>query len=169
MHPSNGPKNERLYCLQSSGLCRKGWPQTSLEQQEVLVGSVASGSMVIKRGVERDANDQRYGNSILSCEMEVAGLMNNFPCLALRGIYDYCDSHNNSKWRNRAIAVAYAYSKELLPQIEPADVEVLPSIYTKYWMLVCNYSLILLRCHSLRAYQNRSIYFLLVCSFPKQS
>jgi hypothetical protein len=60
--------------------------------------------------------------------MEAAGLMNNFPCLVIRGISDYSDSHKNDDWQNRAIAVASAYAKELLSGIEPSDVEVLPHI-----------------------------------------
>lgn len=90
---------------------------------QVHYGIVASGNMVIKNGVERDRIDQRYENSILCFEMEAAGLMNNFPCLVIRGISDYADSHKSDLWRNRAIAVASAYAKELLSLIEPSEVE----------------------------------------------
>lgn len=91
-------------------------------------GIIASGSMVVKSGIERDKIDKRYENSILCFDMEAAGLMNNFPCLVIRGISDYSDSHKNDHWRNRAIAVASAYVKELLSVIEPSDMEVLPPI-----------------------------------------
>lgn len=84
--------------------------------------------MVVKSGIERDKIDKRYENSILCFDMEAAGLMNNFPCLVIRGISDYSDSHKNDHWRNRAIAVASAYVKELLSVIEPSDMEVLPPI-----------------------------------------
>lgn len=46
--------------------------------------------------------------------MEAAGLMNDFPCLVIRGICDYADSHKNDKWQPYAAAVAAAYMKELL-------------------------------------------------------
>jgi hypothetical protein len=46
--------------------------------------------------------------------MEAAGLMNDFPCLAIRGICDYADSHKNKEWQGYAAAVAAAYAKELL-------------------------------------------------------
>jgi nucleoside phosphorylase len=91
-------------------------------------GIIASGSMVIRTAVERDKMDQRYGNSIFCFDMEAAGLMNNFPCLVIRGISDYSDSHKNDKWRNRAAAVASAYAKELLLLVEPSDIEILPPI-----------------------------------------
>jgi nucleoside phosphorylase len=32
---------------------------------------------------------------VLCFEMEAAGLMNQFPCLVIRGICDYSDSHKN--------------------------------------------------------------------------
>ena len=30
--------------------------------------------------------------------MEAAGLMDSFPCIVIRGIYDYADSHKNKMW-----------------------------------------------------------------------
>ncbi|KAM6484184.1 hypothetical protein HDV62DRAFT_314970 [Trichoderma sp. SZMC 28011] len=94
-------------------------------------GIIASGSMVVKNGVERDKIDRRYANTIFCFDMEAAGLMNNFPCLIIRGISDYSDSHKNDKWRKRAVAVASAYAKELVSLIEPSDVEVLPPIASR--------------------------------------
>ncbi|KAL4865883.1 hypothetical protein BDV12DRAFT_199748 [Aspergillus spectabilis] len=46
--------------------------------------------------------------------MEVAGLADDFPCLAIRGVSDYADSHKNDMWRAYAAA---AYAKELLNSI----------------------------------------------------
>lgn len=94
-------------------------------------GIIASGSMVVRNGVERDKIDRRYANTIFCFDMEAAGLMNNFPCLIIRGISDYSDSHKNDKWRKRAVAVASAYAKELVSLIEPSDVEVLPPIASR--------------------------------------
>jgi nucleoside phosphorylase len=51
--------------------------------------------------------------------MEAAGLMDNFPCLVVRGICDYADSHKNKRWQGYAAATAAAYAKELL-EIVPA-------------------------------------------------
>ena len=55
-------------------------------------------------------------------EMEAAGLMDSFPCLVIRGICDYADSHKNKKWQPYAAATAAAYMKELLSVIIPKDV-----------------------------------------------
>ncbi|PWY94661.1 purine and uridine phosphorylase [Aspergillus sclerotioniger CBS 115572] len=43
-----------------------------------------------------------------------AGFMNNFPCLIIRGISDYADSHRTKDWQGYAAATAAAYAKELL-------------------------------------------------------
>jgi hypothetical protein len=55
----------------------------------------------------------------LCVEMEAAGLMNDFPCIAIRGICDYADSHKNDAWQKYAALTAAAYAKELLAYISP--------------------------------------------------
>ena len=55
-------------------------------------------------------------------EMEAAGLMNTFPCLVIRGICDYADSHKNKRWQGYAAATAAAYAKELLSIIPRTQV-----------------------------------------------
>ncbi|KAL4963849.1 uncharacterized protein BDV14DRAFT_175632 [Aspergillus stella-maris] len=51
---------------------------------------------------------------IICFEMEAAGLMDSFPCLVIRGICDYTDSHKNKVWQPYAAATAACYAKELL-------------------------------------------------------
>ncbi|KAJ1705321.1 hypothetical protein CA14_005209 [Aspergillus flavus] len=46
--------------------------------------------------------------------MKAAGLMDQFPCLAIRGILDYADSHKDDRWQDYASAVAAAFAKDLL-------------------------------------------------------
>ena len=55
--------------------------------------------------------------------MEAAGLMNDFPCLVIRGICDYSDTHKHEAWQRYAAATAAAYAKELLEIIQLEDVE----------------------------------------------
>ncbi|KAN0075953.1 hypothetical protein V8E54_007223 [Elaphomyces granulatus] len=88
-------------------------------------GLIASGNQVIKHGGTRDKLSQELG--ILCFEMEAAGLMDNFPCLVIRGICDYADSHKNKQWQGYAAATAAAYAKELLSVIHPNQVEETPS------------------------------------------
>ncbi|KAF4163352.1 hypothetical protein CNMCM6936_000925 [Aspergillus lentulus] len=119
--------SENCDACDESGLIARN-PRSYPCRPNVHHGVIASGSMVIKSGVERDRINQRYGNSILCFDMEAAGLMSNFPCLVVRGISDYSDSHKNDKWRFYAVATASAYAKELLSHIEAIDVRVLPSM-----------------------------------------
>jgi hypothetical protein len=51
---------------------------------------------------------------VLCFEMEAAGLMDGFPCLVIRGICDYADSHKNKGWQAYAAATAAAYAKEMI-------------------------------------------------------
>jgi nucleoside phosphorylase len=81
-------------------------------------GLIASGNQVIKDAKTRDMLRDRLRDDgdgeILCFEMEAAGLMNIFPCLVIRGICDYADTHKNKDWQDRAAATAAAYAKELL-------------------------------------------------------
>lgn len=55
--------------------------------------------------------------------MEAAGLMDNFPCLVIRGICDYADSHKNKRWQPYAAATAAAYAKDLLMNLKTQGAE----------------------------------------------
>jgi nucleoside phosphorylase len=81
-------------------------------------GLIASGNQVIKDARTRDSLREKLskegGGEILCFEMEAAGLVNDFPCLVIRGICDYADTHKNKDWQHRAAATAAAYAKELL-------------------------------------------------------
>ncbi|KAK2612508.1 hypothetical protein QQS21_001446 [Conoideocrella luteorostrata] len=79
-------------------------------------GLVASGNCVIKDGIARDL----IAEDCICFEMEAAGLVNDFPCLVVRGISDYADTHKNKQWQRYAALTAAAYAKELLGVI-PAD------------------------------------------------
>lgn len=84
-------------------------------------GTIASGSQVMRDGRTRDKVSSDF-RGVLCFEMEAAGLMNSFPCLVIRGICDYADSHKNKRWQPYAAGTAAAYAKELLLVISAADV-----------------------------------------------
>jgi hypothetical protein len=52
--------------------------------------------------------------------MEAAGLMNEFPCVVIRGICDHADAHKNKEWQEYAAAVAAAYTTELITTLPVA-------------------------------------------------
>lgn len=51
---------------------------------------------------------------VLCFETEATGLINDLPCLVIRGICDYSDSHKNKEWQGYASMVATAFAKDLL-------------------------------------------------------
>ncbi|KAL5343898.1 hypothetical protein BJX70DRAFT_393317 [Aspergillus crustosus] len=75
-------------------------------------GLIASGDQVVKHGGLRDR--LRKELDVLCFEMEAAGIMDSFPCLVIRGISDYADSHKNDIWQGYAAATAAAYARELM-------------------------------------------------------
>lgn len=93
------------------------------ESEDIVVhyGTVASGNQVMRDARMRDRVSRELGG-ILCFEMEAAGLMNSFPCLVIRGICDYADSHKNDKWQPYAAATAAAYAKEILSVMRVAKV-----------------------------------------------
>lgn len=56
--------------------------------------------------------------------MEAAGLMNILPCLIIRGICDYADSHKNKRWQPYAAVTAAACAKEVLLATPTSEVPV---------------------------------------------
>jgi nucleoside phosphorylase len=94
-------------------------------------GLIASGNQVIKDAKFRDKLNKDLGGGVLCVEMEAAGLMNNFPCIVIRGICDYADAHKNKDWQEHATAVAAAFAKELLSVVPTEEVEQMPTIKSK--------------------------------------
>ena len=77
----------------------------------VHMGTIASGELVIRNGELRDRLAEAYG--VLCFEMEAAGALVDFPCIVIRGISDYSDSHKNDVWHGYAAAAAAAYARQL--------------------------------------------------------
>ncbi|TEY26689.1 hypothetical protein BOTCAL_1183g00010 [Botryotinia calthae] len=75
-------------------------------------GTIGSADQVMKDSVLRDFWAKE--KNIICFEMEAAGLMDTFPCVVIRGICGYADSHKNEIWQPYAAATAAAYAKELL-------------------------------------------------------
>ncbi|CAF9922088.1 hypothetical protein IMSHALPRED_005331 [Imshaugia aleurites] len=72
--------------------------------------------------------------------MEAAGLMDTFPCLVIRGICDYADSHKNDRWQPYAAATAAAYAKDLLLEMAPKAVRAAGTSLrgNQHWMVPRN-------------------------------
>jgi nucleoside phosphorylase len=90
---------------------------------EIHYGTIASGNTLVKDAAARDRVVADVGEDCICFEMEAAGLMNHFPCLVIRGICDYADSHKNDRWQRYASATAAAYAMELLAHVPAAEVQ----------------------------------------------
>ncbi|PTB49729.1 hypothetical protein M431DRAFT_96429 [Trichoderma harzianum CBS 226.95] len=104
-------------CDPSQIVQRKGRPM------RIHYGLIASSNTTIEDAELRDRLHKELGKKLLCVETEGAGLMNNFPCIVIRGICDYADSHKNRTWQKYAAAVAAAFAKELLGCVQSSDVE----------------------------------------------
>ncbi|KAK8257738.1 hypothetical protein IWZ00DRAFT_21307 [Phyllosticta capitalensis] len=101
------------------------------EKPRIHYGLIASGDSVIKNAIIRDSiakvlRDETDVNC-LCFEMEAAGLM-EFPCLVVRGVSDYADSHKNDRWQRYSAITAAAFAKELLQTLGAKDVEAIDSV-----------------------------------------
>lgn len=96
---------------------RKG-PNGTVDYPMVFRGSIGSAHRLMKSSKRRDEEFQRVKDQrkaeLLCFEMEASGIVRGWPCLVIRGICDYADSHKNNAWQNFAAATAAAYAKDLL-------------------------------------------------------
>lgn len=91
-------------------------------EPEIHYGNIASGNTLIKDAIARDELIAELEDDLICFEMEAAGLMNSFPCLVVRGISDYADSHKNDRWQRYAAATAAAYAKEFLAYVSTTEI-----------------------------------------------
>ncbi|KAF3927786.1 hypothetical protein ABW20_dc0100698 [Dactylellina cionopaga] len=101
-------------------------PREARREVTLHYGTIASGNSIMKDALERDNYSNDPDLNVLCFEMEAYGLMNYLPCLAIRGIANYSDSHKNDEWRNYAALTAAAYTRELLCVLRPVRVVPLP-------------------------------------------
>ncbi|KAJ5982086.1 hypothetical protein N7451_012186 [Penicillium sp. IBT 35674x] len=126
------PRQDRLFKLEhihpttasTCDGCLAEWEETRIEREtndpQSHYGIIASGNAVIKDGYRRE--QLRLDTGALCFEMEAAGLMMDFPCIVVRGICDYADTHKNKQWQGYAAVAAASYAKELLGYIPTTHV-----------------------------------------------
>ncbi|KAH8884964.1 purine and uridine phosphorylase [Thozetella sp. PMI_491] len=125
---------------ESCRLCNKSQAMKRKPRElRVHYGLVASGNQVIKDAAFRDRLNKDLGGQVLCIEMEAAGLMDNFPCIVIRGICDYADSHKNKDWQEHAAAVAAAFAKELMQYVQPTESAPKEDVEILDWLTTANY------------------------------
>ncbi|KAF6784302.1 hypothetical protein CMUS01_16622, partial [Colletotrichum musicola] len=122
VHPSSSAHGCDIECGEDAAyLIARQKRDEEDDDPAIHYGLIASGNRLIKDARTRDALAAE--RDVLCFEMEAAGLMNHFPCLVIRGICDYSDSHKNKEWQGFAAIMAAAYARDLLRQIPPNSVE----------------------------------------------
>lgn len=109
----------------------KRWYERSHQNEKaqapaIFVGTIGSGNNVIKSGVDRDAFASKH-NGILAFEMEAFGVWNSIPCIMVKSVCDYADSHKNKDWQQFAAATAAAATKALLQRHIKTDTSPRPN------------------------------------------
>ncbi|UKZ89703.1 uncharacterized protein TrAFT101_004742 [Trichoderma asperellum] len=116
IHASDGPCE--LDCDAKYEIARRKLDEDD-DSPAVHYGLIASGHLRVKDAGFRDQLAQEKG--VICFEMEAAGVMNSFPCIVIRGICDYCDSHGNQQWHGYAALSAAVYARALLRKISLTD------------------------------------------------
>lgn len=133
-----GAENDRLFKdarphpegQEDCSKCKRRWEKTRRipdkdrsKGPQLFFGTIASGNTVVKSAKRRAEIVKLVGKDTMCIEMEAAGLMDVIPCLVIRGICDYADSHKNKRWQNYAAATAAATAKELLLGMNASHLE----------------------------------------------
>ncbi|KAI6772979.1 hypothetical protein HG530_003937 [Fusarium avenaceum] len=130
-HSSQAPRCDK--CSPSALVQRS---ERSSNNPYIYYGTIASGNQVMKNSTVRDTVAQAV--DAICFEMEAAGLNDICPCLTIRGICDYSDSHKSKEWQEYAAATAAAFAREFIEKLPPTE-EVLAStpeslLQQDYWL-----------------------------------
>ncbi|RCI12325.1 hypothetical protein L249_0689 [Ophiocordyceps polyrhachis-furcata BCC 54312] len=112
---------DKLYSRDGKEVIERSPRTDGQDNPAIHYGLVASADTFMERADIRDMLAEELG--VLCFEMEAAGLMNNFPCIVIRGICDYSDSNWSKAWRGYAAMTAAAYAKELIQLVSAGQVE----------------------------------------------
>ncbi|KAL2811480.1 hypothetical protein BJX63DRAFT_433329 [Aspergillus granulosus] len=97
---------------EESRICRRRRYTDHHHSSRVHIGAIASADTVMKSGEHRDNLVRLEG--VIGFEMEGAGVLNNMPCIIIKGVCDYADSHKNKAWQAYAAATGAATAKAFL-------------------------------------------------------
>ena len=127
VHPANNEASCAVVCGDDiSNMVSRPARTKDEDNPAIHYGLIASANQLMKDASVRDTLAAE--KDVLCFEMEAAGLMNHFPCLVIRGICDYSDSHKNKEWQGYAAMAAAAYTRDLLYSIAPNKLEAEKSI-----------------------------------------
>ncbi|KAK6336193.1 hypothetical protein TWF696_001756 [Orbilia brochopaga] len=82
------------------------------QRPDIHFGAVASGDTLLRSAARRDDIARQTG--VIAFDMEAAGLWDYLPCIMVKSVCDYADSHKNKRWQDYAAVVAASCSKAIL-------------------------------------------------------
>jgi nucleoside phosphorylase len=85
----------------------------------IYIGPVASADTVMKSGQHRDEIINK--EKVIGFEMDGAGVWDNVPCIIVKGVCDYADSHKSKVWQAYAAATGASVAKAFLEYWMPAN------------------------------------------------
>jgi nucleoside phosphorylase len=126
IHPDHDQACAKVCSAETAQLIQRIERTADEDDPVVHYGLIASADRLMKDAQVRDtlARDEE----VLCFEMEAAGLIDHFPCVVIRGICDYSDTHKNDIWQGYAAATAAAYAKELLEVIPATELSSMPTV-----------------------------------------
>ncbi|KAK7972299.1 wd40 protein [Apiospora saccharicola] len=96
-------------------------------------GLILSGGAVVKNPQDRETLCRDKSGTAICFEMEAAGIMDQIPCLVIRGICDYADNHKQNDWQYFAAAAAASYCKVVLRRVPREEVEKIETMREISW------------------------------------
>ncbi|PWI68216.1 hypothetical protein PCL_01985 [Purpureocillium lilacinum] len=126
------PPTDRSSCTTACGndastLVSRDERTASDDNPAIHYGLIASADTLLHDAEIRDTLADRH--DALCFEVGAAGLMDIFPCLVIRGICSYSDSHNTEEWRGHAAMAAAVYAKSVLSRLAPNEKETQQSAF----------------------------------------
>jgi nucleoside phosphorylase len=102
---------DELQCHQQDNVQRtRDTPATY--KPSIFMGRIGSGNTLMKSGEDRDRI--AYKHNLIAFEMEGTGAWDVLPCIIIKSISDYADSHKNNAWHEFAAATAASVTKAIL-------------------------------------------------------
>ncbi|CAH0058102.1 unnamed protein product [Clonostachys solani] len=109
---------EELQCDEKEMIHRE--PRSSSMRTPIIhIGAIASGDTVMKSGIHRDTMANELG--VIAFEMEGCGVWEELPCLVIKGVCDYADSHKDKVWQKFAAASAASVAKAVIHRYIKTD------------------------------------------------
>jgi nucleoside phosphorylase len=106
-----------LGCDKNQVIRRRKSPEAATVS--VYIGTFASADTVMKSGQHRDKLIRE--EKVVGFEMEGAGVWDNGPCLIIKGVCDYADSHKSKLWQAYAAASGACAAKAFLELWKPRN------------------------------------------------